>query len=87
MGADGKGLIILISRQFTLLVVISIVLGCPLAWYLMNKWLEEFAYKDALHWWIFAIAAILSLVMALVSVIYQAIKVSRTNPADSLRYE
>jgi len=87
MGADGKGLILLISRQFTLLVLISIILGCPIAWFLLNKWLQDFAYRDQLHWWIFALAALFSLVVALISVTYQAIKVSRTNPADALRYE
>jgi len=87
MGANGKGLIMLISRQFTFLVMISIVLGCPIAWYLMNMWLQDFAYRAKLYWWIFALAAIFSLVIALISVIYQAIKVSRTNPAESLRYE
>jgi len=78
---------LLISRQFTLLVLISIILGCPIAWFLLNKWLQDFAYRDQLHWWIFALAALFSLVVALISVTYQAIKVSRTNPADALRYE
>ncbi len=87
MGADGKRLIMLISRQFTLLVLISIILGCPIAWYLLNKWLQDFAYRDTLHWWIYAMAALLAFILALVSVIYQAVKVARTNPADSLRYE
>lgn len=87
MGADGKHLILLISRQFTYLVLISIVLGCPIAWYLLNKWLQDFAYRDTLHWWIYVLAALLALMLALISVIYQAIKVSRTNPAVSLRYE
>lgn len=87
MGADGKRLIILISRQFSYLVLISIVLGCPIAWYLLNKWLQDFAYRDKLHWWIYVLAALLAFILALISVIYQAVKVSRTNPADSLRYE
>jgi len=87
MGADGKHLIMLLSRQFTYLVLISIVLGCPIAWYLLNKWLQDFAYRDTLHWWIYVLAALLALMLALISVIYQAVKVSRTNPADALRYE
>ncbi|MBA7535485.1 hypothetical protein ES705_27741 [subsurface metagenome] len=87
MGASGNGLIVLISRQFSILVFISIIISCPIAWFFMNKWLQDFAYRDKLNWWIFVLAAIFSLAVALISVIYQAIKVSQTNPANALRYE
>ena len=77
----------LISKDFVSLVVISIVIGSPLAWYLMDTWLQGFSYRTAMEWWTFIIAGSLCLILAIVTVGYQAIKAAMENPVKCLRME
>jgi putative ABC transport system permease protein len=69
------------------LVAIAIVVASPLAWWVMSKWLEEFAYRTTISWWIFALAGTVALLIALLTVSFQAIKTALANPVKSLRAE
>ena len=87
LGATVSNLTLLITREFTWLVLIAFVLAAPGAWYFMDKWLQDFAYHISLGAGIFIISGLVCLVIAWLTVSYQAIKVALTNPADALRYE
>jgi ABC-type antimicrobial peptide transport system permease subunit len=87
LGANTKSLIALLSKDFLKLVVIAIILASPVAYYLMNKWLQDFAYKVNISWWIFIVAGALALLIALLTVSFQAIKAAIANPVKSLRTE
>ena len=63
------------------------LIGFPIAWYLVNKWLEDFAYKTSIEWWIFGLAGMLTIVIALLTVTFQSIKSALVNPVKSLRTE
>jgi putative ABC transport system permease protein len=69
------------------LVIISAVFAFPLAWWSMHKWLEDFAYRVTIGWWIFIAAGVIALLIALLTVSYQAIKAAIANPVKSLRTE
>ena len=77
----------LLLKEFIILVVFANIIIWPVAYYFMNKWLQDFAYKINLSWWVFALAGGIALVIALATVIYQAIKAASANPVESLRYE
>jgi putative ABC transport system permease protein len=87
LGASVAGVVGLLSREFVLLVGIAFLLATPLAWWAMHKWLDAFAYKIPISWWMFAIAGILSIAIALITVSFQAIKAALANPVKSLRSE
>ena len=87
LGASVAGITTLLSIDFLKLVIISFVIAAPIAWYAMNKWLQNYAYRVEIHWWIFAIAAILSVLIAVLTISYQAIKAAIANPSKSLRSE
>jgi putative ABC transport system permease protein len=87
LGASVGKLIGLLSKEFLELVIIANVIAWPLAWYPMNKWLEEFAYRINIAWWVFALAGGLALIIALLTVSYQAIRTALSNPVKALRYE
>lgn len=77
----------LLSKDFVLLVVISMVIAAPLAWYFMNSWLENYVYRITISWWIFGLTGLLVLMLTIVMVSYQSIKVALTNPVKTLRAE
>jgi len=87
LGASVWGIVIMLSKEFLKWVLIANVIAWPIAYYAMNKWLQNFAYRIDLGWWIFVLAGMLALVIALLTVSYQAVKAARANPVDSLRYE
>ncbi|UFH54223.1 ABC transporter permease [Spirosoma sp. KNUC1025] len=87
LGASVANIVTLLSKDFVKLVLIAIVLASPLAWYVMNQWLADFAYKIDIAWWVFALAGILALGIALVTVSFQSIKAALVNPVRSLRSE
>ncbi|MCT4644939.1 MAG: hypothetical protein N4A74_08135, partial [Carboxylicivirga sp.] len=68
-------------------IAVAYVIACPIAWYAMDKWLENFAYKTNLSWWIFALAGIVALGIALLTVSWQSWRAARQNPVEALRYE
>jgi putative ABC transport system permease protein len=86
-GAKVSEVMILLNRDFVKWILISFVLATPIAWYAMHKWLENFAYKTELSWWIFALAGLLALGVALFTISWQSWKAATRNPVEALRYE
>ncbi len=87
LGASVSGIVQLLSKDFIKLVALSFIFAAPLAWYFMNKWLQDFAYRIHISWWIFLLAGVLAVTIALVTVSFQAIKAALMNPVRSLRTE
>jgi putative ABC transport system permease protein len=87
LGASTPGIVNMLSKDFMKLVSISFVIATPVAWYFMHKWLQDFAYRIDIHWWVFAISGILAMVIALTTISFQAIKAAIANPVKSLRSE
>ena len=87
LGASVASLVTLLSKDFLKLVLLAIVIASPIAWYVMNRWLQDFAYKIDIEWWMFAGAGVLTTSVALLTISFQAIKAALTNPVNSLRSE
>ena len=87
LGADVKGLVGLLSRDFVILVIIASIIAFPIAWWALSKWLEDFAYRISLQWWVFVAGAAAALLIALATVSFQAMKAALANPVKSLRTE
>jgi putative ABC transport system permease protein len=87
LGAGVPGIVQLLSKDFLKLVFVSIVLATPVAWWAMNKWLQDFAYRITISWWMFAIAGAVAILIALFTVSFKAIKAAMANPVKSLRSE
>jgi putative ABC transport system permease protein len=87
LGASVSNIIMLLSKDFIKLVIIAFVIAAPLAWFIMHKWLQDFAYRINISWWIFLVAGLLAIVIALVTISSQAIKAAMANPVKSLRSE
>lgn len=86
-GAVIPEIILMLNREFITWVFISLFFAVPVAWYAMHKWLQGFAYRTELNWWIFALAAILVLVIAIITVTWQSWLAASKNPVEALRYE
>ena len=86
-GAKIKEVMIMLNKDFVKWVAIAFVFACPCSWYVMHKWLENFAYKTELSWWIFALAGLLAMGIALLTVSWQSWRAARRNPVEALRYE
>lgn len=86
-GANNKEILSLFYAQYTRWIFLAIVIACPIAWYAMRKWLENFAYKTELSWWIFAAAGAMTILIALLTVSFQSWRAAEKNPVESLRYE
>jgi len=87
LGSSVRGIVYLLSKDFLKLVVIALVIASPIAWYFMNRWLQDFAYRVNISWWVFAVAGIAALFIAMLTVSFQAIKAAISNPVKSLRTE
>lgn len=87
LGASISSIIQLLSKDFIQLVLIAIIIASPIAWWAMNKWLDGFAYKIEIHWWVFALAGFVAIYIAFLTMSIQAIRAARANPVDSLRNE
>jgi putative ABC transport system permease protein len=87
LGASVSEIVTMISKDFVKLVLIGFVIAFPVAWWVMNKWLQSFAYRINIGWWVFVLAGLLTIVIALLTVSFQAIKAAITNPIKSLRTE
>ena len=87
LGASVSGIVALLSKDFLKLVLLAFIIATPLAWYFMNKWLQDFAYRINISWWIFVSAGVAALLIALITVSLQAIKAAIANPVKSLRTE
>ncbi len=86
-GATISEVMVMLNRDFVKWVVIANVIATPISWYAMNKWLENFAYKTELSWWIFALSGVMALGIALLTVSWQSWKAATRNPVEALRYE
>ncbi|WP_321347680.1 ABC transporter permease [uncultured Draconibacterium sp.] len=86
-GARVSEILTLLNRDYIKWVALAFVIACPAAWFAMDKWLENFAYKTNLSWWIFLVAGILALGIALITVSFQSYRAASRNPVDALRYE
>jgi putative ABC transport system permease protein len=87
LGAEVSGIVALLSKDFLKLVLVAAIIAFPIAWYAMNNWLKDFAYRIHIQWWIFVVAAVAALLIALLTVSFQAIKAAIANPVKSLRTE
>jgi len=86
-GARVAEILLLLNRDFIRWIVISIVLATPVTWYVLHKWLSNFAYKTELSWWVFALSGIGALTVAVFTVSFQSWKAATRNPVEALRYE
>ncbi len=87
LGASVSGIVGLLSKDFLKLVLFANLLAWPIAWYVMDKWLQNFAYRISIEWWIFVFAGCLALMIALLTVCMHAIRAALLNPVEALRYE
>lgn len=87
LGANISSIVHLLSKDFLKPVIIAAIIAFPLAYWFLDSWLQDFAYRTAISWWVFALAAVLALVIALVTISFQAIKAAISNPVKSLRTE
>lgn len=87
LGASVPGIVSLLAKDFLKLVVLSLVIASPVAWYAMDKWLQRFTYKIEMQWWMFAAAGAITLLIAVLTVSFQSIKAALMNPVSSLRSE
>lgn len=86
-GSKVSQILAMLNKDFIKWVLISFIIASPLAWYVMSRWLQNFAYQTQLHWWIFVLAGILSIAIALITVSVQSYKAAIRNPIEALRYE
>jgi putative ABC transport system permease protein len=87
LGAKVGSIVSLLSKDFLKLVLLSAIIAFPVAWFVMTKWLQDFAYRIDIHWWVFVLATLVTLIVALATVGFQAIKAAIANPVKSLRTE
>lgn len=87
LGASLPGIVALLSKDFLKLVIVALVIATPVAWYFMNKWLQDFAYRISIGWWVFIVAGALAIIVAFVTIGLQAVKAGIANPVKSLRTE
>ncbi|MBK7871976.1 MAG: ABC transporter permease [Saprospiraceae bacterium] len=87
LGASVSSIVSLLSKDFVLLVLLSVIIASPIAWYFMSQWLENFAYRIDISWWSFVLAGVVALVIALVTISFQAIRAAVANPVESLKSE
>ena len=87
LGASVSGLVSMLSKDFLKLVLISALFAILLSWWAMNKWLQDFAFRIDLGWWVFVAAGIIAMIIALVTISFQAIKAASANPVKNLRTE
>lgn len=87
LGASVSNIIMLLSKDFMKLVFISLIVSFPIAWYIMNKWLTNYAYRTEIQWWIFALAGLAAFLIAMVTVSSKAFKAAQNNPVKALRSE
>ncbi|HEV9035735.1 MAG TPA: FtsX-like permease family protein, partial [Puia sp.] len=87
LGASVAHIIVLLSADFIRLVIVSILIATPLAWYIMHRWLQDFAYRIDIGWWVFVVAGLLAVVIALATISWQAARAAIANPVKALRSE
>ncbi len=86
-GAKVREILAMLNSSFVKWILIAFIIACPMAWYVMNQWLESFAYKTTLSWWVFVLAGVLVMGVSLLTVSWQSWRAATRNPVESLRYE
>lgn len=87
LGASFGNIVLYISREFVILIFIAMLIASPVAWYFMNHWLQNFAYRIHISWWVFVLAGFIALLIALLTICFHCIKAALANPALSIRQE
>lgn len=87
LGASMPGIIKMLSSDFVKLIVIALLVAVPVAWWAMDQWLADFAYRITIQWWMFGLAGLFAIAVALITVSYQSVRAALANPVDSLRNE
>ena len=85
LGASVSGIATLVTKEFIKPVVIALLIATPIAWWAMYKWLQEFSYRINIQWWVFAVAGVVAVLIAIATVSFHAVKAALTNPVKSLR--
>ena len=85
--ASSRDITAMLSTEFLKLVGIAIIISFPLTWFAMSKWLQDFAYRIDIQWWVFIVAGIVALLIAFITISFQAVKAAIANPVKSLRSE
>ena len=86
-GAKVSEILIMLNKDFVKWVAIAFVIATPIAYYVTKSWLQNFAFKTSLSWWIFALAGLIAMLIALIAISWQTVKAARKNPVEALRYE
>jgi putative ABC transport system permease protein len=87
LGASVNKIVVLLSKDFLLLILVAMVIATPLAWYGINQWLQNYAFRTEITWWVFGFAGVMAILIAIITVSFQAIKAAISNPVESLRSE
>jgi ABC-type antimicrobial peptide transport system permease subunit len=87
LGATAGNIVYLFSKEFIILITIAFVIAAPIAWYYMHQWLQAYAYRINISWWLFVVGGLAATIVALVTISFQAIKAAKANPVKSLRSE
>ena len=87
LGASVSGIVLMLSKDFLKLVLIAAVIAIPIAWFFMHKWLEDFAYRININWWVFVLSALAAIIIAMATICLQVVKAAIANPVSSLRAE
>ena len=86
-GASVNRILILLSREFLDLILISIIIATPITWWIISKWMESFPYQAGVHWIVFVITALFVIIFAMIAVAIQTVRAANINPSQSLKYE
>jgi putative ABC transport system permease protein len=87
LGASIRSIVYLFSREFILLIAVAFVIACPITWYFIHDWLQQYAYRTSMSWWVFVSAGIVAMLIALITVSFKALKAASSNPVTNLRTE
>ena len=87
MGGSVQGIVVLLSKDFSKLILLAFVIACPLAWYVINGWLNNFAFHVEINWVVFILVGMVTLLIALLTISYRALQAAYANPVKSLKRE
>ena len=87
LGASVSSVLKMLTKDFVILIVVAFVIAAPIAYYLMDNWLQDFMYRISISWWVFVVAGMVTMLITLLTVSFQAVKTATSNPVDSLRSE
>ena len=86
-GASSRRILMLLSKDYLLLIIVGVFIATPITWWFISSWLEAFSYQLPIRWWVFPVTGILALAIALAAVSIQTLSAANRNPSESLKYE